>query len=617
MDRLSIVALINAAIDRLNNRPLGLGGLRRIGTDATSAAPGTLAANDFLVKTSSSTLSAERVVTDTTTITWDWATPGQAKATAVAAALSPLTTKGDVAGYSNVNARIPVGSNGQVLTADSTAALGVAWAANAAVPTSRTLSTTAPLTGGGDLSANRTLAISAFTGDSGAGGAKGAVPAPAAGDAAAGKVLGAGGGWVAGGSGITQLTGDVTAGPGSGSQAATLANTAVGAGSYGSATASPTYTVDAKGRLTAAANVTITPAFSSVTGKPTTLGGYGITDALAASLLTTKGDLLTYTTTPARLAVGADGRLMQADSTQTAGLGYRLTPAMQLLYGGGADGALVLDGAASITVDGLSIAPVAGVYTLTADMDATTCTMSGTATLRPMGYFARGHKLIGETTNTIHDNGNSAVGSVLGSGLTAAGTTWRNSQAGQTGRATLGAGSNGSGSTSSYGGKGGNGGAGGAQSGGTSSANTIPPTSTGRQTAGLPLLWRYGASSAGDGATIEYRGGGAGSSGGNAAGVGTAGGSGGGGGVLALYFAVWDFAGVVSAVGGAGGAAATGVNGGGGGGGGGDILRCYEVQLRAPSSVTVAGGTGGAGSAGGGAGVDGVAGRITTVTGVA
>ena len=41
---------------------------------------------------------------------------------------SPLTTKGDLYGYSTTDARIGVGANGTVLTADSTAATGVAWA---------------------------------------------------------------------------------------------------------------------------------------------------------------------------------------------------------------------------------------------------------------------------------------------------------------------------------------------------------------------------------------------------------------------------------------------------------------------------------------------------------
>jgi len=45
---------------------------------------------------------------------------------------SPLTTKGDVYGFSTVDARIPVGANDTVLTADSTQALGVKWATPAA-----------------------------------------------------------------------------------------------------------------------------------------------------------------------------------------------------------------------------------------------------------------------------------------------------------------------------------------------------------------------------------------------------------------------------------------------------------------------------------------------------
>lgn len=41
---------------------------------------------------------------------------------------SPLTTKGDIAGFDTAAARIPVGTNEQVLIADSAQALGVRWA---------------------------------------------------------------------------------------------------------------------------------------------------------------------------------------------------------------------------------------------------------------------------------------------------------------------------------------------------------------------------------------------------------------------------------------------------------------------------------------------------------
>ena len=89
--------------------------------------------------------------------------------------------------------------------------------------------------------------------------------------------------YITGNQNIT-VSGDAT-GSGSTAISLTLANSGVAAGTYNnSATAITPITVDAKGRVTGTgAAVTITPAWGSITGKPTTLAGYGITDAVSNS----------------------------------------------------------------------------------------------------------------------------------------------------------------------------------------------------------------------------------------------------------------------------------------------------------------------------------------------
>jgi hypothetical protein len=81
----------------------------------------------------------------------------------------------------------------------------------------------------------------------------------------------------------------------------------VTAGTYNNSTTAHTpFTVDAKGRITATgAAVTVTPAWTSVTGKPTTLSGYGITDALPLTGGTLTG-ALTLAADPTNRAAGCD-----------------------------------------------------------------------------------------------------------------------------------------------------------------------------------------------------------------------------------------------------------------------------------------------------------------------
>ena len=66
---------------------------------------------------------------------WDTVAGVGAQGATGASGTAPLTTKGDLLGFDTAANRVAVGTNGQVLTADSTACTFVAWATLATIPT--------------------------------------------------------------------------------------------------------------------------------------------------------------------------------------------------------------------------------------------------------------------------------------------------------------------------------------------------------------------------------------------------------------------------------------------------------------------------------------------------
>lgn len=96
---------------------------------------------------------------------------------------------------------------------------------------------------------------------------------------------------------VTAGAGLAGGGPLSGNITLSMANTTVFAATYGSATQSVIITVNSRGQITNAFATAITPAWLNITDKPTTLAGYGITDAAADSSVVHKTGGLAETIT--------------------------------------------------------------------------------------------------------------------------------------------------------------------------------------------------------------------------------------------------------------------------------------------------------------------------------
>lgn len=253
------------------------------------------------------------------------------------------------------------------------------------------------------------------------------------------------------------------------------------------------------------------------------------------------------------------------------------------VFGDGSDGAVTFDGSSTI----LTVAPSAGVYTMTRDWYLASALLDAAVSIVPNGYrlFCAGTLTGVDATSLIQMD--AGAGAAAGT----AGTSFSNSLSSinpltSTGNALATAGGTGAtgngGNGVNAGGQaftiGGRGGVGGTGSGGTAgAAGTVNlPTARYQSIRSLPLavLLYYTNPTSNNYVPIQ---GGTGGGGGSGDGGSNAGAGGGGGaGPLGLYVKAFAGFGSVHARGGAGGTPSAGNTGGGGGGGGGLVVSVSE-----------------------------------------
>jgi hypothetical protein len=210
-------------------------------------------------------------------------------------------------------------------------------------------------------------------------------------------------------SGITAITGDGTA-TGPGSAAFTLATVNANTGAWGSATQSPQFTVNGKGLITAAANVTITPAVGSITGLGTGVAtALGVNVGTAGSPVINGGVLGTPSSGVATNLTGTASGLTAGNVTTNANLTGPITSignATSIAAQTGTGTTFVMSAAPSIAggthtaITSLGIRDTSAAFDVTLAAVSSTALTAGRTLTFDVGNVAHTLKL-GTTANTI------------------------------------------------------------------------------------------------------------------------------------------------------------------------------------------------------------------------